>query len=474
MPDSPTQFFLQEVATRVGPLALVTMDNGEDWQKPNVFGRVALESLGELVPRLQDGSWSGLVLTGKPFVFAVGADLTEFPAMSTPELARAAAKAGHDAFGAIRDLPFPTLAAINGAALGGGLEIALHCDFRTLARSVRHIGFPEVFLGIIPGVGRHPARTRVVGAAAAVELIVANPLKQNRLLHAAQAAELGLADELLDDVEFLDDSIEWLVRAIEEGRAPRAVADLSDAAEVCAKARYAVDDAVHGVALAPYRALELIAGSAGWTIEEGYAAEEEALGDLLPGPQAQAAVYAFDLVERQIKKGVGIPDAKPRRIQKVGVVGAGLMATQLATLFLRRLEVPLVITDVDAARVEEAVAAIRADLEKQASRGRLSEGKARFLGSIVNGVADTSAFAGCDLVIEAVFEEIAVKQEVFGALEERRLGGVPARHEHVVTARRRDGGRPRSTRSASWGCTSSTRSRCSRSSSSCARRPRTT
>jgi len=417
MGESPTRFFLQPVETRVGPLALVTMDNGEDWQKPNVFGRVALESLGELVPRLRDGSWSGLVLTGKPFVFAVGADLTEFPAMATPELARAAAKAGHDAFGAIRELPFPTLAAINGAALGGGLEIALHCDFRTLARSVRHIGFPEVFLGIIPGWGGTQLAPRVIGAAAAVELIVANPLKQNRLLHAARAAELGLVDELLDDVEFLDDSIECLVRAIEEERAPRSAADLSDAAEVCARARYAVDDAVHGVALAPYRALDLIAGSAGWTVEEGYVAEEEALGDLLPGPQAQAGVYAFDLVERQIKKGVGIPAAKPRRIQKVGVVGAGLMATQLATLFLRRLEVPLVITDVDASRVEDAVAAIRADLEKQAARGRLPEGKARFLGSIVHGVTDTSAFAGCDLVIEAVFEEIAVKQEVFGALE---------------------------------------------------------
>ena len=138
------------------------------------------------------------------------------------------------------------------------------------------------------------------------------------------------------------------MRAIEEQRAPRAAADLSDAAEVCAKARYAVDDAVHGVALAPYRALELIAGAASWTIEEGYAAEEDALADLLPGPQAQAGVYAFDLVERRIKKGIGIPEAKPRRIQKVGVVGAGLMATQLATLFLRRLEVPIVITDVDA------------------------------------------------------------------------------------------------------------------------------
>jgi 3-hydroxyacyl-CoA dehydrogenase/enoyl-CoA hydratase/carnithine racemase len=417
MAESPTRFFLQEVTTRVGPLALVTMDNGEAWQKPNVFGSAALASLGELLSELEGREWSGLVLTGKPFVFAAGADLTEFPRMSTPELARAAAVGGHEAFGAIRDLPFPTLAAINGAAVGGGLEIALHCDYRTIARSVRHIGFPEVFLGIIPGWGGTQLTPRLVGAAAAVELIVANPLKQNRLINAERAAELGLADAILDDVEFLDDSIEWLVGAVETPRPARETVDLSNAAEICAKARYAVDDAVHGVALAPYRALALIAGSAEWTIAEGYAAEEDALADLLPGPQAQAGVYAFDLIERRVKKGIGIPDAKPRRIERVGVVGAGLMATQLATLFLRRLEVPVVITDIDSDRVEEAVAAVRADLEKQVSRGRLAEGKARFLASIVSGVTDTAAFAGCGLVIEAVFEEIAVKQEVFAVLE---------------------------------------------------------
>ena len=459
MAESPTRFFLQEVTTRVGAVALVTMDNGEDWQKPNVFGSAALASLGELLSELEGREWSGLVLTGKPFVFAAGADLTEFPRMSTPELARAAAVGGHEAFGAIRDLPFPTLAAINGAAVGGGLEIALHCDYRTIARSVRHIGFPEVFLGIIPGWGGTQLTPRLIGAAAAVELIVANPLKQNRLINASRAAELGLADALLDDVEFLDDSIEWLVRAVETAPPARERVDLSDAAEICAKARYAVDDAVHGVALAPYRALELIAGSAEWTIAEGYAAEEDALADLLPGPQAQAGVYAFDLIERRIKKGIGIPDAKPRRIDRVGVVGAGLMATQLATLFLRRLEVPVVITDIDAGRVEEAVAAVRADLEKQVSRGRLAEGKARFLGSIVSGATDTAAFAECGLVIEAVFEEIAVKQEVFAALESVVSDGVPARHEHVLPVGLRDGGDTSATRSGSSACTSSTRSR---------------
>ena len=418
MVDAPTQFHVQRVPTRVGPVALVTMDNGEDWQRPNVFGRAALESLQALIPLLHSDDWCGLVLTGKPFVFAAGADLTEFPKLTDATRARAAGKAGHDAFAAIRALPFPTLAAVNGAAVGGGLEIALHCDFRTIARSVRHVGFPEVMLGIIPGWGGTQLVPRVVGAGKAVELVVANPLRQNRLIGAADAVEIGLADELLDDVEFLDDSIAWLVRAIEERRGPALDADLTDAAEVCAKARYAVDDAVHGTALAPYRALDLIAGSAAWTLEEGYAAEEDALADLLPGPQAQAAVYAFDLVERRLKRGVGIPDAKPRRVERVGVVGAGLMATQLAALFLRRLEAPLVITDVDPDRVTEALAAVRSDLAKQVARGRLSESKAGFLGSIVTGAVDTASYAGCDLVIEAVFEEIAVKQQVLGALEQ--------------------------------------------------------
>ena len=473
--DGETQFFLQKVETRVGPLALVTIDNGEDWQKPNVFGRAAFASLAGLLQQLQEGDWRGLVLTGKPFVFAVGADLTEFPQMSTPELARAAAKTGHDAFAAIRELPYPTLAAVNGAALGGGLEIALHCDFRTLARSVRHIGFPEVFLGIIPGWGGTQLAPRLVGAAAAVELIVTNPLKQNRMLQAEQAVELGLADELVDDVEFLDDSIEWLVRVIEEQRAPRAAADLSDAVEVCAKARYAVDDAVHGVALAPYRALDLIAGTATWTIEEGYAAEEDALADLLPGPQAQAGVYAFDLVERQIKKGVGIPEAKPRRIQKVGVVGAGLMATQLATLFLRRLEVPIVITDVDAGARRGGR---RCDSGRPREAGRRAAGSAR--GRRASSArssaasADTSAFGGCDLVIEAVFEEISVKREVFA-----RARGRWSRRSACSSRTPRRCRSPRwrpscSIRSASSACTSSTPSRCSRSSSSCALRQRTT
>jgi 3-hydroxyacyl-CoA dehydrogenase/enoyl-CoA hydratase/carnithine racemase len=419
MADVPvTQFHLQRLHTRVGPIALVTIDNGADWRKPSSFGPEALESLAGVLGRLRTRDWRGLVLTGKPLVFAVGADITQFPGI-TPERAREGGKAGHELFGRLRELPFPTLAAVNGAALGGGLEIALHCDVRTLAANVRHLGFPEVFLGLFPAWGGTQLTPRLVGAAAAVKLVVDNPLAQNRMLRAPEALELGLVDHVVEPVEFLDESIELLLRRVESGEGKRELlaADLSDAAEVVRKARARVDDAVHGQAPAPYRALDLIEGAATWTLEEGYAAEEEALAELLPGPEAQASIYAFDVVERRIKRPAGVPEATPRRIQQVGIVGAGLMATQLATLFLRRLEVPVVLTDVDAERAAQAVESIRGELAGLVAKGRLTDGKARFLGSVVTAGEGTDAYAGCDLVLEAVFEELSVKREVFGALE---------------------------------------------------------
>jgi 3-hydroxyacyl-CoA dehydrogenase/enoyl-CoA hydratase/carnithine racemase len=417
MADPVTRFSLQGLDTRVGPVALVTIDNGADWRKPNTFGAAALASLAEVLDALETDGWRGLVLTGKPLVFAAGADITQFPGI-TPELARQGGRAGHELFGRLRELPFPTLAAVNGAALGGGLEIALHCDVRTLASSVRHIGFPEVFLGLFPAWGGTQLAPRLMGAEAAVKLIVDNPLKQNRMIGAGDALELGLVDNVLEPVEFLDESIELLVRRVEGGGGKRMLdADLSDVADVVRKARSRVDDVVHGQAPAPYRALELIEGAASWTIAEGYAAEEDALAELLPGPEAQAAIYAFDVVERRIKRPAAVPDVQPRRILRVGLVGAGLMATQLATLFLRRLEVPVVLTDVDQERTEQAVESIRGELAGLVAKGRLSEGKAGFLGSIVRAGESMDAYRGCDLVLEAVFEELDVKRDVFAALE---------------------------------------------------------
>jgi 3-hydroxyacyl-CoA dehydrogenase len=179
----------------------------------------------------------------------------------------------------------------------------------------------------------------------------------------------------------------------------------------------AVDDQVHRAAPAPYAALELIEGAREWTLEEGYRREEDAIAELLPGRQAQASIYSFQLVEQRAKKQPGRPPAAPLKVERVGIVGAGLMARQIATLFLRRLEVPIVLRDVTQEIVDEAIDEIRGEISALVAKGRYDEGKGRFLGSLVSGGTGHEAFAGCDLVLEAVFEELSVKKDVFAELE---------------------------------------------------------
>ena len=401
--------------TRAGDVALVTIDNGEDWTKPTFFGREALESLDRLLGRLEEGGFRAAVITGKPFVFAAGADITEFPDI-TRERAVEGARAGHELFGRLRALPFPTVAAINGACLGGGVELALHCTARTVSTAVRHFAFPEVFLGLFPAWGGTQLLPRLFGPETAIKVIVSNPLRQNRMLTGPQVAELGIADRLLEPEEFVDESLAF---ALELAKEPldRPEPDWSDAETIFRRARTSVDDTVHGAAPAPYAALDLIEGAQHWTIEEGYEREQEAIGELLPGPQAQASLYAFQLVELRAKRHPARPTAPPIKVTKVGIVGAGLMARQVATLFLRRLEVPIVIRDVKQEIVDEALADIRADIDSQVTKGRYDEGKGRFLSSLVSGSTDYADFADCDLVLEAVFEELEVKKQVFAELE---------------------------------------------------------
>jgi 3-hydroxyacyl-CoA dehydrogenase/enoyl-CoA hydratase/carnithine racemase len=400
---------------RAGDIALVTIDNGADWTKPTFFGQAALESLELLLDELEGGDFRAAVITGKPFFFAAGADITEFPDI-TRERAIEGSRAGHELFGRLQELSFPTVAAINGACLGGGVELALHCTARTISTSVRHFAFPEVFLGLFPAWGGTQLLPRLAGPETAVKVIVTNPLRQNRMLRAADVAELGIADRLLEPAEFVDDSLAF-ARELAERPLERDEPDWADAETLFRRARTGVDDAVHGAAPAPYAALDLIEGAREWSLEEGYRREEEAIGELLPGPQAQASIYAFQLVEQRAKKHPARPSAPPQEVGKVGIVGAGLMARQVALLFLRRLEVPIVIRDVKQEIVDEALGDIRAELDSQVAKGRYDEGKGRFLASLISGGTGYKSFGDCDLVLEAVFEELEIKQQVFGELE---------------------------------------------------------
>src|SRR5574338_1392 len=412
-----TRFALERLDTRVGPVGRLTMANGSGGRRPHTFGEEALRSLDAALGRLRTRDWRGLLVTGEGSSFGAGADIDAFPGI-TADRAREGSRAGHELFGRLRELPFATLAAINGGALGGGLELALHCDVRTVAANVRHLGFPEVFLGLVPAWGGTQLAPRLLGAEAAVRLVVESPLRQNRMLDAQQALEVGLVDAVFEPDELLDRSLEFLLERVEAGAGkPRPEADLSDVADVVRRTRARVDDVVHGQAPAPYRALELLEGAARWTLEEGLRAEEDAVAELLPGPEAQASLYAFDVVERRLERLAAIPHVEPRPIGRVGIVGAGLMATQLATLFLRRLELPVVLTDVDPERAPRAVEAIRGEVDGLVAKGRLDEERAERLRRLALAGTGIDDYAGCDLVLEAVFEELEAKRDVFRALE---------------------------------------------------------
>jgi 3-hydroxyacyl-CoA dehydrogenase len=281
-----------------------------------------------------------------------------------------------------------------------------------IADEVRHVASPECLLGFVPAWGATQLGPRLIGPEAAVKLMVTNPMRQNKMLTAEQAHELGLVDRVIELERLIDEAI-----TIALERPARDPADLSSTSELVARARRQLDDSLHGAAPAPYRALDLIEGAQAWTIEEGYRAEEQALADLLFTPQAKASLYAFDLVERRARKGAGRPAAEPRTVAKVGIAGAGLMAVQLATLFLRRMRVPVVLRDLDQAIVDRALESIRDELAGAAARGRLDHEHALSLAAQATGTTSWDGFEQCDLVIEAVFEELDLKRTVFGELE---------------------------------------------------------
>jgi enoyl-CoA hydratase/carnithine racemase len=200
-----------DVPGLAGELALVTLDNGEDHTKPSTFGPGGLLSLDAALDGIDahTPAVAAIAVTGKPFVLAVGADLTGVSRIPDRATAIEVGRLGHRVFRRLHDSPVPTFAFVNGVAMGGGLEIALHCHYRTVSRSAGALALPEVFLGLVPGAGGTQLLPNLVGAANAVTVILENPLDQNRTLTPAQAAKLGIADVLLDGADFLAESLRW-------------------------------------------------------------------------------------------------------------------------------------------------------------------------------------------------------------------------------------------------------------------------
>jgi 3-hydroxyacyl-CoA dehydrogenase/enoyl-CoA hydratase/carnithine racemase len=418
--DPITRFHLTYATRPVGRLALLTMDNGEDHTKPNTFGAEALDSLAEALDELEAADdVAGLLLTGKPFIFAVGADLKSFTGMDA-ESARIAGERGHLVFARLQALPFPTVAAINGACMGGGMEIALHCDARTLSTGAQVLAFPEVFLSILPAWGGTQLAPRIVGAKNAIETIVTNALDNNRTMKPAEAYQRGYADRFYDAAGFLDDSVAFLERLISgEEAVDRGGVDPSEGIdEALDNARGMIEGKTAGATPAPIRALELLEFAArGGDLDEGRKKEQDALAELLPARHAQASVYAFNLTQQRVKKQPWKPDVQPRKIRKAAIVGAGLMGAQLGSLHLQRLEVPLVMKDIDEGVLERCREYIEGELDKRVAKGRLSAGKAGFLKSIVTYTTSYDEVAGVDWVIEAVLERLDLKQGIFADLE---------------------------------------------------------
>jgi 3-hydroxyacyl-CoA dehydrogenase/enoyl-CoA hydratase/carnithine racemase len=405
-----------------GEFALITLDNGHDHTRPSTFGPAGLASLAAALDQIEARSpaVSAVGVTGKPFVFAAGADLGGVALLQTRPQALAIARAGHGVFARLRALTVPTFAFLNGVTLGGGLELALHCDYRTISRSAGALAFPECFLGLVPGWGGTQLLPPLIGPAAAVSVIVENALNQNKMLGAGEAAELGIADELLDSADFLAESLRWAVRVVEGSVtvARPALADEATYQAAVTRGRIIADARVHGAAPAPYRALELIEQSRVLDFAAGTAAEDEALADLIMTDELRSGLYAFDLVNRRAKRPAGAPDKSAARpVTTVGIVGAGLMASQLALLFVRRLRVPVMLTDLDSERLDRGVSWVHAEIAKLAERGRLGQDEANRLTALVTGTLDRTDFAAADFVIEAVFEELGVKQSVFADLE---------------------------------------------------------
>ncbi len=268
-----------------GTLALITLDNGKDYKRPRRSAphmRELSDVLDTLRAAATAGSIQAVAITGKEYCFAAGADLSQAAALPSREVGHELGALGHATLRKLSDLGVPSsFAFVNGIALGGGLEIALHCTYRVFSSAAQGIGLPEVFLGIIPGWGGATLLPRLIGPEKALRVIVENPLKNNRLMDGTAAVELGIGDALIPSVTFLPSAVAWadgvvsgrtkVVRKNEPGMLEKAAWGT-----VVKVARQQVASKIGTVPKSPFRALDLVAAAKSGSLDERFADEDDA------------------------------------------------------------------------------------------------------------------------------------------------------------------------------------------------------
>ncbi|MCT9074131.1 3-hydroxyacyl-CoA dehydrogenase NAD-binding domain-containing protein [Cupriavidus gilardii] len=348
-----------------------------------------------------------LICAGKTFI--AGADITEFgkpPAgPSLPEVQAA-----------IEDAPKPVIAAIHGTALGGGLEVALVCHYRVAARSAK-CGLPEVNLGLLPGAGGTQRLPRIVGVQKALEMVTSGTH-----VPAPAAAEMGLVDLLADDASLRADAIAFARQVVAEGRPLRKVRDLDDKIaaargkpEIFAEFRRANARRFRGFDAPEYN-IRCIEAAVELPFDEGLQRERAMFVELLNGKQSAAQRYYF-FASRHVWQLPDIgADTPLLPVKQVGIIGAGTMGGGIAMNFLNA-GYPVTIVETSQQALDRGVRTIRTNYENTAKKGRITATDIERRMALLTPTLEMEKLADADLVIEAVFENMDVKKDVFGRLD---------------------------------------------------------
>jgi 3-hydroxyacyl-CoA dehydrogenase/enoyl-CoA hydratase/3-hydroxybutyryl-CoA epimerase len=411
-----SNFHLEVGADR---LATLTFDSPD--KKVNVFTRTALQELERVLEELAGRHDVGclVLLSGKPGSFIAGADVEEIARVTDPVEAEAGSRVGHRLFAAWEALPFPTVAAIRGVCLGGGLEISLASTWRVASdRPDTKLGLPEVQLGILPAWGGSTRLPRLIGIAEALDLILTG-----RTVAGRKALKLGLVDALLPDARFLDEVRDFALERAGQKRRDDSGAGVDFKELLLEKnpvgrkilfdqARKKTLEQSRGHYPAPLRAIEVVRVGIEQGVRAGFDAEARAAAELATSRISKNLVHVFHLTEAA-KKENGLPGAEPGRVCHTAVLGAGVMGGGIAQLIADKTGLPVRMKDVNDEALASGMKHAAGLFDKQVQRRRLTAPEARRKMALLHPTLDYSGFARADLVIEAIVESLGVKQEVF-------------------------------------------------------------